>query len=447
MPDEEQTRQEPNEAETKSINFDTEITCEPEFITKEHINRVSTMFGLAEATAEVMANNVINSLIANMDTIINHTFNDFSDKLAEALTEADIDAIIKEEVGENASEEEKKNKKREIIKEKAEKILSENNKKNNKILQGATTNTLSRATTTGNNNYTLDIMGNATIKRGNVTVTIKNFQKLADYRETTSMLLDALVVEYTGRPRLNGSVSLPLSEYMKKRGLKDKKEARKQVKADLDVLYQMSIDTVQKINKKETNFTDTRIISDKGISNGIIQVTFSQKFLEILNASQTMYYPPFLQKIKPQKNPASYYIGRKLAEHKNMHYLLDGGDTIAVSTLLKEAPTIPSYEEVKNSDRAFSRRIISKLENALDAIKYTEGSDISGWEYCHSKGAPLTDKELKEGIAENYDTFSKLYIKVHWRYYPEQQRKEKAPTQNKGKNKAVKKKAPAKAKE
>lgn len=439
MPDEEQTQQEPNEAEIISINFDTEITGEPEFITEEHISRVRTMFGLFEANAEVIVNNVINSLIANMDTIINDTFVDLSDKLAEALTEADIDAIIEEEVGENASEEEKKNKKREFIKVEAEKILSENK---NKIIQGATTNALSRATTTGINSYTLDLMGTATIKRGNVTVTIKNFKQLTDYRETTSMLLDALEMEYTARPLTSGAVSLPLSAYMEMRGLKDKKEARKQVKADLETLYQASIDTVQKIKGKNENFRDTRIISDKGIENGIIKATFAPKFMEILKASQTMYYPPFLQKIKPQKNPASYYIGRKIAEHKNMHYFKESADIIGVKTLLKEAPTIPSYEEVKNSDRAFNRRIISKLENALDAIVSTEGSDISGWEYCHSKGAPLTKEELDEGFTENYDTFSKLYIKIHWRYYPERQQKEieRKPS----KKKSYKKKAPAK---
>ena len=43
--------------------------------------------------------------------------------------------------------------------------------------------------------------------------------------------------------------------------------------------------------------------------------------------------------------------------------------------------------------------------------------EVLTWEYCHSNNIPLTDEELS---AMNYEIFHKLYVKIHWRLYPDQ---------------------------
>ena len=87
-------------------------------------------------------------------------------------------------------------------------------------------------------------------------------------------------------------------------------------------------------------------------------------------------------------------------------------DIIAVKTLLAVAPNLPSYEEVMNTDRAISRRIIEPFERDMDALE-----DTLTWTYCHSNNTPLTDEELS---SMSYDTFISLLIKIDWKQYPDQ---------------------------
>ena len=87
-------------------------------------------------------------------------------------------------------------------------------------------------------------------------------------------------------------------------------------------------------------------------------------------------------------------------------------DIIAVKTLLAAAPNLPSYEEVMNTDRALSRRIIEPFERDMDALE-----DTLTWTYCRSNNTPLTDEELS---SMSYDTFINLLIKIDWKQYPDQ---------------------------
>ena len=282
------------------------------------------------------------------------------------------------------------------------------------IRQGTATNALTKIKPSTKRNMIIDtITGTATITQGNLSITIPDFTKLTGFRTSTYQLLDALTVALTETGAKSPVVALSLEEYMKKRGLKDKKEARKQVTDDLETLFNATISFKEKRKKgQEQDFHDIRIIDSKGIRKGIITVTFGTVFYNILLGYPIMPYPAQLWELNSKRNPNSFYLLRKIAEHKNMNVGKKNEDIIAVKTLLAVAPYLPSYEEVMNTDRAISRRIIEPFERDMDALE-----DTLTWTYCHSNNTPLTDEELS---SMSYDTFISLLIKIDWKQYPDQ---------------------------
>ena len=309
----------------------------------------------------------------------------------------------------------------------------------NTIRQGAATNALTKVKANPKYNTVIDpITGTATISQGNLTVTIPRFMELAGAKTSTYQLLDALTVKLTETGAKSPVVALLLEEYMEKRGLKDKKEARKQVAADLEILFNAKISFKEKRKKgKEPDFHDIRIIDSKGIKNGIITVSFGTTFYNILLGYPVMPYPVQLWALNSKCNPNSFYLLRKIAEHKNMNVGKKNEDIIAVKTLLSIAPDIPTYEEVMATDRALTRRIIDPFERDMDAL-----SDTLKWAYCHSNNTPLTDEELKN---LNYDTFIELLIKTEWNNYPDQTARLERKAERQEQAKQRKKKPTAKA--
>lgn len=290
------------------------------------------------------------------------------------------------------------------------------------ILQGAGTNTLTKlkADTKEGGNAIIDaITGTATIKSGEAfTLTLANYSGLAGLKTSTYQLLDALTVALTERSGNEATVSISLEDYMAIRGLKDKKEARKQVKADLETLYNASLSAKEKVieNGKavERDFTDFRIIESKGIIKGYIVATFASNFYNhIRNNYFVMPYPSQLQRLSGKYNPNSYYFLRKIAELKNMNIGTPSEDIIAVNTLLESSPQLATYEQVMKTDRAVNRKIIEPFERDMNALENT-----LSWEYCQSKGLPL--EEGKETVT-NYSYFESLYIKVKWHAYPNEE--------------------------
>lgn len=284
----------------------------------------------------------------------------------------------------------------------------------NTIRQGAATNALTKVKANPKYNTVIDpITGTATISQGNLTVTIPGFTELAGFKTSTYQLLDAFVVRLTESGAKIPTVSLALEEYMEMRKLKNRKEARKQVLQDIDILYNATISFKEKRKRgKEPSFYNIRIISGGGIKNGIITISFGIEFYNILLGYPVMPYPVQLWTLNSKCNPNSFYLLRKIAEHKNMNVGKKNEDIIAVKTLLSIAPDIPTYEEVMATDRALTRRIIDPFERDMDAL-----SDTLKWAYCHSNNTPLTDEELKN---LNYDTFIELLIKTEWNNYPDQ---------------------------
>lgn len=284
----------------------------------------------------------------------------------------------------------------------------------NTIRQGIATNALTKVRPDTKRNTVIDpITNTATVKHECLTITIPDFTELAGFKTSTYQLLDALTVKLTETGTKSPTVAISLDEYMSMRKLKDKKEARKQVAQDLDILFNAKISFKEKRKRgKAPDFHDIRIVSDKGIKNGVITVSFGAAFYNILLGYPVMPYPAQLWALDSKRNPNSFYFLRKIAEHKNMNAGKKNEDIISVSTLLQSAPFLPAYDEVMETDRKLTHRIIDPFERDLDALR-----DTLKWTYCHSNNTPLTDEELK---VLDYSTFTSLLIKVEWNTYPDQ---------------------------
>ena len=311
------------------------------------------------------------------------------------------------------------------------------------IRQGTSTNALTKLRATEGKGLTIDqITGDATIKNGNFILTIPKYEQLTGLKTSTYQLLDAITVALTESGAKSPTVILPLEEYVKRRGLKDRKEAKTQAKADMEILRGASFSWEERRGKKTESYSFVNLADSGEIRrNGDIVFTYGNTFYNILLGYPVMPYPAQLQTLNSKRNPNSYYLLRKIAEHKNMNIGKKNEDIIAVKTLLSVAPFIPSYEEVMSGNRNIADRIIGVFERDMDALETT-----LSWNYCHSLDQPLTDEELN---TMSYATFEGLMIHTEWRNYPDQtarlERKAEAIAQAQQKKKRTpsKKKKPA----
>lgn len=278
------------------------------------------------------------------------------------------------------------------------------------IRQGVATNTLTKMMATKKNTTVDPITGKATIKRGQAKLT---FAKDMPPRVSTYQLFDAMTEVLTQTGAKAPLVQLPLTAYMERRKISDRKAAREQVQQDLDTLYNASISYREhRRNGKDQDFLDMRICDLKGIKNGVIYFSFGSALYMQLRNYPIMPAQPILYQINGKRNPNSYFLMRKIMEHKNMNAGKKNEDLIAVTTLLSVCDTIPSYEDVMQGNRHITERIIEPFERDLNAL-----ADTLSWEYCHSNGTPLTDEELEQF---NYDVFHACLIQVYWGSYPDQ---------------------------
>ena len=279
------------------------------------------------------------------------------------------------------------------------------------IRQGTATNTLTKISTIRNKSIIVDdITGQAVIERGGLTVNIADYvSKGIKIKASTHRLLDALTARFTESGAKSSTVQMPLKEYMELCGLKDEKEARKQVKEDLEALYALTLSFKGK-GKNALDFVDFRLCDYKGITNGVIIFNYSLPFYGVLKQYPIMRLPTEYFKLNAKRNPNSAYFLRKISEHKNMNSTKPNENIISVQTLLNSTDELPKYEDIASTGQ-IEQRIIKPFERDLDAL-----SEVLKWEYCHSNGDPLTDSELYN---MDYALFSTLLIKVEWRDYPE----------------------------
>lgn len=284
------------------------------------------------------------------------------------------------------------------------------------MLNGTATNQLTNISTRSNPPIVDAITGNATIEQGTLKVFIDSYSELTGgLRTSTHKLLDACTIaltqqnNYRGKDeKLNPLVTIPLERFMELCGIPltkpSKDKTRRKVKEDLETLYHISMEWTETSGRKTRDFAKMRVCDKIALVRGNIIFSFSLDMAKYLTNAYLMQYPMELLKVD-ERNPNSYHIGKKLLLHNSIDNNKRKGtaNILSVKSLLEVCPDIPTYEQVLATDRALDRRIKAPFETALNSL-----SSFISWEYCNSKGVPLTEEQLQ---ATDYGTFEKLFIK------------------------------------
>lgn len=292
------------------------------------------------------------------------------------------------------------------------------------MLNGTATNTLASISTRSTPPRIDKLSNTGIIEKGSLKVFIESFNEVTgELRTSTHKLLDACIIyltqqnHYRGKDEnINPEVIIPLETYMELCGTPNTKaskdKTRRKVKEDLDTLYHISIEWTEPSGKNLRDFAKRRICSSVGIVKGNIVFSFSPEMAKYLINSYIMQYPIDLLKID-ERNGNAYHIGKKLLLHNSIDNNKRKGtaNIIKVENLLEICPNIPTYEEVMAGNRHIDERIIRPFENALNSLNFIS------WEYCNSKGVPLTEEQLQ---ATAFSTFKNLYVKFEVEGVPDQ---------------------------
>lgn len=175
------------------------------------------------------------------------------------------------------------------------------------------------------------------------------------------------------------------------------------------------------------DFDDYRICQHKGIRNGKIVLTFADDLFNMLISSPVMPYHDLLLRLNDKRNPNSFYFLWRVCELKNMNIGEPNEDVVAVTTLLRASPKMPTYEDVMKKNRDPGRRIMEAFKRDMDAL-----DEAFDYEFWHERGRKLTDDELYN---MTYSTFAGLMVHIIWNEYPDQtKRLERKAAHKKGGN-------------
>lgn len=219
----------------------------------------------------------------------------------------------------------------------------------------------------------------------------------------------------------NYTVSFTIQEYLETVGKSTDKNSvdvmRRKLKQQLDALHR----SVFKFSDNK-NYLQLSIIEGFAITNNVVSVALTRTLTSYLQRNKILTQLPQSYLTWEDRDNVERQIHYKL----NRHYFIDRNikrgtnNIISVKSLLEGVTDIPSYEEVKETDRAYTRRITDRLEEGLDKIAKR---GIITWEYCNPGKAPLTITQLQN---MDFNTISNLYIHFEILNAPDQSERIKA---------------------
>jgi hypothetical protein len=222
---------------------------------------------------------------------------------------------------------------------------------------------------------------------------------------TAKQLFLALIIEATEGRITNSTIRLPIEKYMNMRELKDKKEARKQVKADLKVLKTVCIKFKEKRKGVSGEYLNINLYGGtEGIVNGVIIFKSNTDFFDCLNSYNIAPLSKEILKLNQKYNPNSFYFLERISSHRNMNEGKTNQNIIGVKTLLESTPLIPKYEGIKDQGR-INQRIIDPFDRDMEAIPGLL------WHYCGTNGTQV-DQPV------SYEEFIKALIYFKLKDYP-----------------------------
>lgn len=136
-----------------------------------------------------------------------------------------------------------------------------------------------------------------------------------------------------------------------------------------------------------------------------IKLKYTEEYAEYLTKSYFVELPEWYFRID-ERNPTALSLTRKLnhyfklnlnktakSKKKKAADLRNFRVVLSVSNALRYCPEIPDKETVLASDRHITKRIVEPFENTLDYLKTLSKGSFK-WQYCNSKGVPLSINQL-----------------------------------------------------
>lgn len=269
-----------------------------------------------------------------------------------------------------------------------------------------------------------------------------------------AVMLTYVVEKFNQEPNHenNNEVIFTLKKYMKDRGLKDPKSARKNIRKTLDTIanttYSYNGGNGSQYNK---DFGTHPILEYDYLSGqGKIVINFSKFYFDLLvNSSMPMPNYRIMYRLHPTKDATAIYILKALEKNKRINKPKSTnkskksnktqaaapgrGDRIKISTLLHEIPSLSSYDEIKKgTDRHTYDRLILPVFKAVERL--ADPTDpyraINRYSFMGADNKPLSYDNI------DFETFSNAYLVIEeWHKYPDDLLKKWSETQRKSKAK------------
>ena len=260
------------------------------------------------------------------------------------------------------------------------------------------------------------------IKSGDITAAISNEKTGRRFTPTQTMIFDYILSHHAANSSANSAiVSFTVSQYMTDRGLTDPKSARKQLDSALSTFTGTTLEyggDKQKGPKHIDAFTSLNIVAMATRDRSQVVVEFTRPFNEIITAKgMLMPYPMAAFKIDMRHNPQAWGIVRKAIENKRINYGKPNADRIKISTLLKSLTDLPTYEEVRNTNRAYFTRIIEPVLRDLGETPQIQ--EIFAYAFEGPDGQPLSYDSFYNANLD-YETFANSTLVItNWIGYPD----------------------------
>lgn len=253
----------------------------------------------------------------------------------------------------------------------------------------------------------LDLLKNRTIEASDFKLFIRGYSELMNgIKASAAMLLDCLLIVATRNRLRDTLVILPLREYMHMRKLKDEKATREQVKNDMDALERVSFE-YKGTGKQYGKWLKVHISGGTSgqIKNGDIIFRFNEDFFNSFknfgNEYSFMYLPYETLQGNIKQHPYTYWLARKISEHKRMNSGKHNENIIKVKTLIEACPDYPTYDNVMKGNRNITKRIIEPFERDMDAL-----DEALVWQYS------VEDPK-------SYEEFISATVIIQWKNYPD----------------------------
>lgn len=230
-------------------------------------------------------------------------------------------------------------------------------------------------------------------------------------------------------------IKFSLDDYMRLRGLKNRKQAREQLTEDNEEFAELWLDY-------GNGGRGSRIVEAKPYiknSESIYYLT-DTAFIMLSSNASTQYYPEYLMSLTGN----AYMIGAFIEDHIRRNIGNPNETRISIIRLL-ESTTLPLASEVQ--PKHYRLRIIEPFFSNLSKVVNSGG--IS-YRIVHGGGNPLSSLEETE-VHYDYNLFASCLIEITKESEPKeytklrQQRLTEAKAREEGKLKGVRKKAEAKA--